>query len=89
MTQTTEREEYLDAVDVLIGAKPSRFCIPVGYRVETRKGSGIIAEVCSLLNADDQVTGTGYIVKMDESEICHHGVKLFFAHSEVLRWKRQ
>lgn len=73
-----EYEEYSHAVDVLIGAIPSRFSLPVGYTVETNTGNGVIAEKSNL----------GYIVTMDESDTCHGGVQLFFTPEEIRKWKR-
>lgn len=74
-----EYEEYIHAVDVLIGAIPSRFCLPVGHKVETIGGSGVVAEKSNL----------GYIVTMDKSETCHNGVQLFFTPQEIRKWKKQ
>jgi hypothetical protein len=79
------------SVEVLMTSKPPEttlFGIPVGRKVSTRRGNGIVTEICAMVSKS-QTTETGYIVKMDESETSHHGVKLFFTHREVAICRNQ
>lgn len=72
-----EYDEYSNAVEVFIGTLPNRFHLTSDFLVETTLGCGKISEKNNL----------GYIVKMDDSETCHHGVQLFFTPEEILKWK--